>query len=288
MSDDNRTPRTPRQRLGAELRRLRMLAGLSGRQLALRTGLSQSRVSRIERGDVLASVPELTQWLEQAGAVDRLEQMVAATEAALNDTDSWPEFMRAESFAAMQQRVQEREAVARTQRSFLSALVPGLLQTAEYARLVFIASDLTGTQDYAAAVQRRIDRQQILYEQGHSFEFILTEAALRWRPGPKQVLIAQLDRIASLATLSNVSIGVLPLNAETRAIPWHGFTLNEDVDDENPYVQVETIHAYLTVSRPDDVELYRRQFAVLKKAARTGQQFSDFLNNLRSELLSGD
>jgi transcriptional regulator with XRE-family HTH domain len=288
VSDDHQTPRTPRQCLGAELRRLRTLAGLSGRQVARRTELSQSRVSRIERGDVLASVPELTRWLEQVGAVDRLGQLVAATEAALNDTDNWHEFMRADTFADMQEAVQQREAVARTQRSFLPTLVPGLLQTAEYARLVFIASDLTGAQDHAAAVQRRIDRQQVLYEQGHSFEFILTEAALRWRPGPKQVLIAQLDRIASLATLSNVSIGVIPLDAETQAIPWHGFTLNEDVDDEDPYVQVETIHAYLTISRPDDVELYRRQFAVLRKAARTGQQFSDFLNNLRSDLLSGD
>ncbi|TDD46989.1 helix-turn-helix domain-containing protein [Kribbella antibiotica] len=288
MSDDNQTPRTPRQRLGAELRRLRTLAGLSGREVARRTELSQARVSRIERGNALASVPELTRWLEQTGAVDRLEQFIAATEAALNDADNWHEFMRADTFADMQDAVRQREAVARTQRSFLSALVPGLLQTAEYARLVFIASDLTGEQDYAAAVQRRIDRQQLLYEQGHSFEFILTEAALRWRPGPRQVQIAQLDRIASLATLSNVSIGLLPLDVETQAIPWHGFTLNEDVDDEQPYVQVETIHAYLTISRPDDVELYRRQFAVLRKAARTGQQFSDFLNNLRSDLLSGD
>jgi transcriptional regulator with XRE-family HTH domain len=262
------------------------MAGVSGRQLAVRTAMSQSRVSRIERGDALASIPELTRWLEEADAVDRLEQLIAATEAALNDTDGWRAFMRVDSLADMQKKVQEREAVARTQRSFLPTMVPGLLQTAEYARLVFIASDLTGGQDYAAAVQRRIDRQQILYEHGHSFEFILSEAALRWRPGPKQVLIAQLDRIASLATLSNVNIGVVPMDVETHAIPWHGFTLNEDVDDEPPYVQVETIHAYLTVARPDDVELYRRQFAILRKGALTGQQFSDFLSGLRTELLS--
>jgi hypothetical protein len=255
--------------------------------LAQLTGLSQSRVSRIERGDALASVPELTQWLQQSGATDRLDQLISATEAALNQTDAWHEFAHDVSFAEMQEQVQRREATARTQRSFLPTLVPGLLQTAEYARLVFIASDLTGGQDYAAAVQRRLDRQQILYDQSHTFEFILTEAALRWRPGPRELLIAQLDRIASLATLSNVTIGVVPLDVEARTIPWHGFTLNEDVVDGEPFVQVETMHAYLTVARPEDVELYRRQYDELRRSAVAGQEFRDFLGALRAELLAG-
>jgi transcriptional regulator with XRE-family HTH domain len=260
------------------------MAGVSGRQLAQRTGLSQSRVSRIERGDALASVPELTQWLDQSGAIDRLEQLISATEAALNQTDGWEEFAQEVSFAEMQAQVQRREATARTQRSFLPTLVPGLLQTAEYARLVFIASDLRGEQDYASAVQRRLDRQQILYDQTHTFEFILTEAALRWRPGPRELLIAQLDRIASVATLGNVTIGVVPLDVEAQTIPWHGFTLNEDVIDGEPFVQVETMHAYLTVARPEDVELYRRQYAVLRESAATGQHLADFLSALRAEL----
>ncbi len=260
------------------------MAGVSGRQLAQRTGMSQSRVSRIERGEAIASIPELTQWLDQAGAADRLAQLTAATEAALNETDSWHEFMQAESFANMQERVQRQELTARTQLSFQTSLVPGLLQTAEYARLVFIASDLTGEQDYAAAVQRRLDRQQVLYDQSHRFEFILTEAALRWRPGPRELLIAQLDRIASLATLSNLTIGVIPLDVEAHAIPWHGFTLNEDVVDGEPFVQVETMHAYLTVERPEDVDVYRRQYDVLRGSAAMGQQLADFLSSLRTEL----
>lgn len=282
----SRGPRTPRQQLGAELRRLRALAGVSGRQLAQRTGLSQSKVSRIERGDAIASVPELTQWLECSAATDRLQELTAATEAALNEADSWNDFQRSTTFEEMQKQVQQRETKAYTQHSFLPTLVPGLLQTAEYARLVFTTADLTGKQDQAAAVQRRLDRQQILYDPSHTFEFILTEAALRWRPGPPDVLIAQLDRIASLATLTNVTVGVIPMNAETRAIPWHGFTLNEDVEEGEPFVQVETIHAYLTVARPDDVELYRQQFAVLRESALTGDQSSAFLAALRAELVS--
>lgn len=263
------------------------MAGVSGRQLAQRTGLSQSRVSRIERGDALASIPELTQWLEVAGAADRLEQLISVTEAALNQTQPWHEFAVQVSFAEMQTQVQRRELAAHIQLSFLPSLVPGLLQTAEYARLVFAASDLAGGQDHAAAVQRRLERQQVLYERSHTFEFILTEAALRWRPGPRELQVAQLDRIASLATLSNVLIGVLPLDVQARTIPWHGFTLNEDVDDGGPFVQVETMHAYLTVERPEDVELYQRQYAALRQAAVIGADFTSFLTALRAELLAG-
>jgi len=247
--------------------------------------LSQSKVSRIERGDTLASIPELRLWLDAAGASERLGQLVAATEAALNQSDNWSEFQGEVSFATMQDEVRRREAMARTQRMFLPTLVPGLLQTAEYARLVFMAADLTGKEDYAAAVNRRLDRQQVLYERSHTFEFVLTEAALRWRPGPPEVQLAQLDRILSLATLSNVTIGVIPLDAPGRAIQWHGFTLNEDVEDGDPFVQVETMHAYLTIARPEDVARYQQQYSLLRESALTGQQFTEFVSGLRAELV---
>jgi transcriptional regulator with XRE-family HTH domain len=286
VNDHLQSPRTPRQRLGAELRRLRVLAGVSGRELAHRTGMSQSKVSRIERGDALASVPELTLWLEQCNAADQLPRMIEATDAALNQLDDWRDLMRADSFATMQDQVRQRERIARTQRVFQPTLVPGLLQTAQYARLIFVASDLTGGQDYAAAVQGRLDRQQILYDQEHSFEFILTEAALRWRPGSPEVLLAQIDRITSLATLSNVSIGVVPLDVGTTVIPWHGFSLHEDVEGQDPFVQVEIIHAYMTVTKPEDVDLYRRQFDALAKSSLSGQAATDLLFRLRAQLMS--
>lgn len=261
-----------------------MLAGVSGRQLAHRTGLSQSRVSRIERGEALASIPELTVWMDVCGAADHLQAMIEATEAALNQTDGWREFMAADTLAAMQQQVRDREAKARTLRVFQPTLVPGLLQTAEYARLVFIASDLTGQQDYAAAVQRRVDRQQVLYEQGHRFEFVITEAALRWRPGPPEVQLAQIDRILNLSTLSNVSVSVVPLDGTTTAIPWHGFSLYEDLDEDEPFVQVETIHAYVSVTEPRDVALYRQQFEALTASAISGRQLAEMLGQLSEKL----
>jgi hypothetical protein len=54
--------------------------------------------------------------------------------------------------------------------------------------------------DPAAAALKRLDRQAILHDPSHRLEFIVTEAGLRWCTGPADMLVPQLDRVASLAT----------------------------------------------------------------------------------------
>ena len=78
--------RTQLTRLGAELRRVRTLAGLSGRQVARATGLSQPTVSRIERGESVPSLAEVLAWTDaaQVGA-ERKEIILGMTEAAVNE-----------------------------------------------------------------------------------------------------------------------------------------------------------------------------------------------------------
>ena len=79
-------PRIQRSQLGAELRRIRMLAGLSGRELAQAAGLSQSTVSRAERGESVLSLPEVTAWADTTGLPgDRRAVLLALAEAAVNE-----------------------------------------------------------------------------------------------------------------------------------------------------------------------------------------------------------
>lgn len=261
-------PRAQRARLGAELRRLRMLAGLSGRAVARRIGVGQASVSRIENAQAVPSLPEVMAWAEAVGCSDEARAaLVALTEAALNEVETWHTRMR-RGLPAMQSDVRILEASARTLRIFQPTLVPGLLQTAEYARRVFRLVDVLGEGDYTGAVAARLERQQVLYDEARRFEFLLTEAALRWRPGPPAVFAAQLDRIASVATLSNVTIGLIPTGAEMRVVPWCGFHVYEDREDEHPpFVTIETAHAGLTVSDPSDVAIYHNQLALIREAA---------------------
>lgn len=266
---------------------MRTVAGVSGRQIAARTGISQTKVSRIERGEALVSTRELRAWLDAAEARDRYDDFVGMIEAALNEADSWRDFMREKSLADMQEQVRDRETRARTIRIFQPTIVPGLLQTAEYARLVFAASEFSEGQDYTAAVHRRVARQELLYQRDHRFEFVITESALRWLPGPARAMEGQLDRILTISSLDNVTLGVIPLDTQTGPIPWHGFNLYDDVDGELPFVQVETIHAYLTITKPEDVAVYRKQFTSLQDAVLTGSTAAKTITRLADRLRGG-
>ncbi len=282
--EETNKPSTKRKRLGAELRKQRKLAGFSGRSLAARIDVSQAKLSRIELGETVPSLPEVRAWVSVVGASDELlAQLTALTEAALTDVEAWRDVFEP-GLPRLQQSVGEAEAASGTLRSFQPTLVPGLLQTAEYARRVFTLVDVTGEQDYQAAIAQRLDRQQTLYDTTKYFEFLLTEAVLRWRPGPPTVLVAQLDRIASVATLDNVSLGIVPFDTEATAVPWHGFTLYEDRGDHDPYVAVEAQHAYITVSDPQDIEFYRTQLARLRETALVGDDAREFLASVAEKI----
>ena len=275
------TPHAQRTRLGSELRRLRRLAGLSGRDIARAIRSSQAHVSRVENGQAVPSLPQVAAWAEAAGGPEDVQAVLAAlTEAALNEVDSWRTRFDA-GLPSMQQDIGEMEAAAGLVIYFQPSLVPGLLQTAEYARRVFEITDVKGWGDHAAAVATRMERQQALYQPGKRFEFLITEAALRLRVGPAYVVRGQVDRITTVMSLDTVDIGVLPLNAKTDVIPWCGFNLYDDLTDDQPaFVTVELPHAWLTVSDPADVGIYQQQLAAIRQAALHGTNARQLLDDI--------
>ncbi|TDB86949.1 XRE family transcriptional regulator [Actinomadura sp. KC216] len=278
-----------RRQLASELRRLRDLSGISGRDLAARIGISQSKVSRIESGAAIPSLPEVTAW---AGAVSATEEatrrLVTITENAFTEVQAWRTAMRDRPH--LQDEMREQESRASWSQTFQPSVVPGLLQTAEYARRVFslFREVPYGPEELAAAVAGRLDRQAALFQSDRRFDFLVTEAALRWRPGPSRLLLTQLDRIASLSALDNVRLGVIPSNTTAVTYTSHGFViLNGDGstdDDPDIHVTVETIHARLNVTGPDDVLLYRRRWDLLCEMALFGDDARRFLTRLGAEI----
>ena len=239
-------------------------------------------MSRVENGQAVPSLPQVAAWAEAAGGPEDVQAVLAAlTEAALNEVDSWrTRFDAGFAFDAAGHR-REVEAAAGLVTYFQPSLVPGLLQTAEYARRVFEITDVKGWGDHAAAVATRIERQQALYQPGKRFEFLITEAALRLRVGPAHVVRGQVDRITTVMSLDTVDIGVLPLNAKTEVIPWCGFNLYDDLTDDRPaFVTVELPHAWLTVSDPADVGIYQQQLAAIRQAALHGTNARQLLDDI--------
>ena len=200
------------------------------------------------------------------------------TEAAVNEVTT----LRARlsnGLAAVQEDVRSLEATARTLRNFQPGIIPGLLQTAAYARRIL--SFAVDAPDVGPAVAARLGRQEILHEPGRSFEFLLTEAALRYRPGPREVLTAQLDHLAAVATSESISLGVIPADAEMHAITRCGFILYEDrIDDQPPFAIVETPHASLYANDPADIDIYRDQLAAFRESAVYGAEALEVVRHI--------
>ena len=280
-----------RRHLGAELRRLREQAGLSGRQLAEQIGVSQSKVSRIESGATAPNIPEVTGWAAAVCASEPVaSKVMTLANAAYTEVDPWDVVMR--GHAGLQGEIQEIENGSRAVLVYEPTLVPGLLQTAEYARRVFAMFDPAYAEsDIPRLVAGRLDRQLAMYDPARQFRFLITEAALRWQPGPPGLMLAQLDRIASVSTLENVVMGVIPQSARALTHVPHGFVVMEPTDAEtDPLVLVETVHANLTMSDPGQVALYRRQWAQLEKTAAYGADARGLLSQIAASLreLPGD
>ncbi len=273
-----------RQQLAAELRRLRDLSGVSGRELAQRIGISQSKVSRIESGAVVPSLPEVTAWGKELGvSVETQERLTALTETAYDEIHPWQEALQRRG--NLQNTVQDVESTATRTYTFQPAIVPGLLQTAEYARRVIaMFHQQYGGSDPAAEVAGRLHRQLALYEEHRRFDFLITETALRWRPGPVALQLAQLDRIESVSTLENVTVGLIPLDVEATTLTTHNFVIYEGEEGADATVTVETIHADMAVDSAEHVELYRSRWSLLRQSALRGDEARAFLRDVAADL----
>jgi transcriptional regulator with XRE-family HTH domain len=273
-----------RQRLGQALRALREAAGLSGMELSRRSGISQSKVSRSELGQQLPSVGDLDRWAEETGATaEQRAELGELREQAATEAVAWRRHLR-RGLEALQQETAELEASAGTIRVFHPVLVPGLVQTPAYAKAIYQAAHPAGREDLAEAVAARMNRQALLYDEAKRFEFVLSEAGLRWRLAPRDALLGQLDRLGMVASLPNVRLGIMPLAAEVT--PWHSHSFNifDDRPDDGPVVHIEMLTTGLNVRDPEDVAAYQQAFERLQAAAVHGDELRLMLERLAKEL----
>jgi len=288
----SRTPGRPaitqRQRLGTRLKVLRELAGLRNEDLAEALNLSPATVSRMESGDRVITLTEIATWVRKTGApAATRDELASLAEAARTQIRSWQSRLQ-HGVDQAQQETTELEASAGTILGYDHAVVHGLLQVREYARLVFEMTDV-GTGDIAGKVEGRLRRQGVLLDQSKQFSILMTEAALRWRPGSVELQVQQLQRIAAVMRLPNVAIGILPLGGQARALYPEGFQLYADrADDADTLVVVELVPDEVAISEPDSVALYLREFDRLRSVAISGEQARALLDRVAEDMRRGD
>jgi transcriptional regulator with XRE-family HTH domain len=257
------------ERLRRELLYLRDQAGLSGRKLAALLGTNQGKIWRIDNGHQLPPIPMVRSWLDACGVEEpKRQQVLDLAEAVHGETRPWGDLLA--GVGHLQGVAQQRETEAGVVRNFQPTIIPGLLQTPEYAARVIPLADHMGTIDHDAALAARLQRQQVLYEEGHRFQFLLVETALRWSIAMGDIGPAQLDRIASLSRLATVEVGIIPSGQDV-VVPWHNFVILEPADDD-PYVVTELFHGEQRITTSEQVELYRSLWERMWKAAAHGDE----------------
>lgn len=268
-----------RSRLAAALRDARSLAGLSGAEAGRRAGMSQSKVSKIERGFLLPTVDDVAA-LSRAFDLDAGQRDDLVGIASALREESSAKVVLARGASEMQRRIGRLESASTTLRSFSLSMVIGLLQTPAYVRCVFDVpnSQLRAAEDIDAAVAARADRQRVLADASKRFVLIMTEGALRWQAGSPDLMAEQVDFIAKVARRRNVRIGLIPWTKPVTVFPLHNFHL---YDEDAAVVGTQTATATMTGAA--DVATYVELFAKLEAAAVFGRSLQTHLTRIADD-----
>ncbi|MEU3414026.1 helix-turn-helix transcriptional regulator [Streptomyces sp. NPDC006658] len=250
-----------RSDLAEALRSQRKRVGKTQTWLARRCNMSQTKVSNIEGGKLTPSLVDVELILEALGA----DSLIAAEIISLARTantewqDHWSS--RRRGLDKKQNELARLEAVSTQFRFFMLSMITGLLATPEYVRASI--ADVPG--DQSKTIAKKLERQQVLYDDSKSFTFVLTEQAIRWPLLPPMAMAMQLDRLASVSRLPNVRLGVIPLRGHIPERPLNTFTLYD-----RRLATVETGTGALILRDHRDVTAYLRDFESCERYAVFG------------------
>lgn len=260
-----------RRALAARLKRLRLDASLTTTELARATGISQSKISKIETAVQSARVDHVDAWARACQVdTETRNQLLELAHTALTEASAWRREHSA-GLAAKQHRVARWEQRAARIRDFQAALIPGLLQTRSYAATVLAMADASAQQDLDAAVSARLARQRILEQPAPQIDLLVAEAALTWSLARGDQLWAeQRQRLVDAAISERPRLGMLPSSAPGPP-RLNAFTIYDFADTGEQLVVVETFAAELYHDDHRDVAVYVEVFDALSDAARFGE-----------------
>jgi hypothetical protein len=253
---------------------------MSGRQLAEALSWPHSKVSKLENARQTPTDNDIRAWTRATASETQTETLLASLHTLEIQHAEWQRVLRT-GLRSHQSEISERDAKTRLFRVFEATVIPGLLQTAEYARARLAQGVILFKvrNDVNEAVQARMKRQELLYGPDKRFHFVITEAALRLRLCSPEVMLGQLDRLISLSALPNVKLGIIDANTQYVVGPWHGFWLRD-----SDRVMVETFSAELNLAQPQEIELYSSVFDQFAAVASYGRSARAIITRLVDDL----
>src|SRR5829696_798441 len=240
-----RTPTGRRRRLGAELRRLREDAGLTIDRVAEALECSQSKVSRIETGQVSATPRDVRDMLELYRVSEAQREAMVQIAREARQRGWWQTFVDVPDGVPAYVGL---EVAATSIDIYMSLIVP--------ARPALPASEID------RRVELRVRRQALLdQERPPSLRVLVDDTVLRRPVGGPAVMAAQRRRLLEDAARAAVTVQVLPVEAGAHAGMDGPFTIfGYPAPAERDVVALDSAADALYLERPDDVRRYRRVF----------------------------
>ena len=267
------SPTVRRRRLAAELRRLREHASLTGDQVAMRVGWSASKLSRFENAHTAPRPAEIRKLLALYGVAGRSAEELLALGQEAAGKGWWETY--SQTIPPEYSALIGMEAEARAALSWAPLIVPGSLQTADYAREVTsgLIERITPVSpgETRRRVEARLARQRVLTRDDPlRLSAILDQSVLFRRFGDRNVMQSQIKQLLDLSERANISLRILPLDGP-HPIGTGAFVLLQ-FDEAHHVTHQDVVYLeHLTggryVEEEDEAFTYRRSFDRLSELA---------------------
>jgi Domain of unknown function (DUF5753)/Helix-turn-helix domain len=265
--------------LGGQLRRFREAAGVSPEEAGYEIRASRSKISRMERGRVGFKDRDVADLLTLYGITDEQTRARILSLARQASTPGWwskyddilPYWF--EGYLGM-------EGAASVIRTFELQFVHGLFQTEAYARAVtMLGLEAASAEEIDRRVGMRLKRQDLLASaQPPQVWSVMDEAALRRPVGGREVMRAQLNHLAEIASLPRVTLQVVPFGRGGHAAAGGSFTILRFAEQDLPdIVYIEQLTSALYLDGQKDVDRYMEVMTELGAQALTPARTARFL-----------
>jgi transcriptional regulator with XRE-family HTH domain len=268
-----------RESVGARIKALRKSRGLTGKDLAEKTGLSAAAISKFENG-LLRPTEKFTESVIKA--LDLSSSETYALRELSNFVNS--QFARwtlsQNQVTTNQVNIGIREKNSKTIRSYFNQVIPGLLQSEDYMRAVFQSLVQPDQENLNRVVKSRVKRQNILNSKRISLTFVLGEGALRTSFGSKSILKGQLKHLIEI-------IETRPSTA-IRVLPWqrvlNRFIIDSFVIYDERTVNIEVLKGELDLWTEDDVTYYVDTMNYLVSSSLSPAASKEFIKKVIHDL----
>ncbi len=261
------SPTVRRRRLALELRRLREAAKLTCEEVAEQLECSASKISRVETGRVSVSPRDVRDILEIYGVPDVQRDALVQLARESRQKGWWHAY--GDSVQPHFATYLGLESAASEIRIYEVNLIPGLLQTEEYARAVIAAGMVNSPRaEIERQVALRMERQRLTITSPPKVWAVLDEAALRRQVGGAEVMRLQLEYLHELGGLRNVSLQVIPFGGGAHPAMGRPFVILVFGEEADPdVVYLEDLTSALWVENVEEVHRYNVFFNHLRATA---------------------